>query len=143
MVFTLSLSFFIVTKRISDWHHFCKSKFPYIVNSAGVSVANMQLEVSTALMQVTVSESNMWVTVFIVLMQVGVSVAIMQVVLYAVHKCFCCKMRVTVSAIAMQVTLSRNSFISLSLTGTTFHKRYYILFAYYHFCKYSSKIKIL
>ena len=101
MVLTLSLSFFIVTKRISDWHHFCKSKFPYIVNSAGVSVANMQLEVSTVLMQVTVSESNMWVTVFIAFMQVGVSVAIMQVVLSAVHSCFYCKIQVSVSVISM------------------------------------------
>ena len=29
------LNFFIVTKRISDWHHFCKWKFLYIVNSIG------------------------------------------------------------------------------------------------------------
>ena len=29
------LNFFIVTQRISDWHYFWKSKFLYIVNSAG------------------------------------------------------------------------------------------------------------
>ena len=73
-------------------------------------------------MQVTVSASNMWVTIFIVFMQVGVSVAVMQVVLSAVHNWFYCKMQVTVPVVAMQVTLSSNSFVFLSLTGTTFHK---------------------
>ena len=57
---------------------------------------------------------------FIVFMQVGVSAAVMQVVLSAVHNCFCCKMQVTVPVIAMQATLSSNSFILLSLNGTHF-----------------------
>ena len=83
-------------------------------------VAIMLLEVSAALLQVTVSASNMWVRIFVVFMEVGVSVAVMQVVLFAVHNCFCCKMQFTVSAIAMQVILSRNSFIFLSLTGSYF-----------------------
>ena len=47
------------------------------------------------------SASTMWVTIFIVLMQVGVSVAITQVVLSAVHDCFYCKIKVSVSVIAM------------------------------------------
>ena len=66
-----------------------------------VSVAIIQLEVSAAPMQVTVSSSNKWVTIFIVSMQGGFSVAIMQVVLSAMHKCFYCKMQVTVSVLAM------------------------------------------
>ena len=31
------LNFFTVTKRISGWHHFCKWKFLYLVNSASGS----------------------------------------------------------------------------------------------------------
>ena len=72
-----------------------------------VSVAIMQLEVSAALMQVTVTVLNMWVTMFIVFMQVGVSAAIMQVVHSAVHNCFCYKMQVTVSVIAMAPTFHK------------------------------------
>ena len=85
-----------------------------------VSVAITQLEVSPALMKVTVSSSNMWVTIFIVFMQMGVTVAIMQVVLSAVHKCFYCKMQITVSVIAMLVKLSSNTFTFLSLSDTHF-----------------------
>ena len=96
-----------------------------------VSVASIQLEVSLALKEVTVSASNMWVTIFIVFMQVGVSLAVIQVVLFAVHNCFYCKMQVTVS---VSVTLSRNSFTLLPLTGATFRERHYIRFAFYHFC---------
>ena len=65
-----------------------------------------------------VSASTMWVTIFIVFMQVGVSVAIMQMVRSVVHNCFYYKMQVTVSVIAMHVTLSSNIFILLSLSGT-------------------------
>ena len=89
--------------------------FVAIVDVTG-SVAIMQLEVSAALMQVTVSASNL--TIFIVFMQVGVSVAIMQIVRSVVHNCFYYKMQVTVSVIAMHVTLSSNIFILLSLSGT-------------------------
>ena len=67
-------------------------------------------------MQVAVSASNARVTIFIVFMQAGVSVATMQVVRSAVHNCFFCKMQLTVSAIAMLVTLSSNNFIFPSLT---------------------------
>ena len=81
---------------------------------------NYELQVSATLMQVTVSASNMWVTIFIVFMQVGVSVAFTQVVLSAMHICFYCRMHVTVSVITMLVTLSSNSFLFLSLTGTNF-----------------------
>ena len=63
-----------------------------------VSVAIMQLEVSAALMQVTVTVLNMWVTMFIVFMQVVHS---------AVHNCFCYKMQVTVSVIAMAPTFHK------------------------------------
>ena len=38
MVLTHSLNFFIITKRISDWHSFCKWKVLYIVISAGGSL---------------------------------------------------------------------------------------------------------
>ena len=105
--------------------------FCYIVMWFGLSVANkhvavsvviMQLDVSAELMEVTVSGLNVGVTIFIVFMQVGVSVAIMQVLLSAMHNCFYCKMQVTVSIIAMQMTLSSNNFMCLSLTGTHFSK---------------------
>ena len=43
-------------------------------------------------------------------------------VLSVVHNCFYYKMPLTVSVIAMQVTLSSNSFTFLSLTGTHFSK---------------------
>ena len=93
-----------------------------IMHVTVVAVAIMQLEISAALIQVTVSTSNMCVTFFIVFMQVGVSVTIMQVVISAVHYCFCCKMRVTISVIAVWVALSSNSTIFLSLTDTHFSK---------------------
>ena len=69
----------------------------------------------------TIFASKMWVTILNIFMQVGVSVATLQVVLFAVHKCFYCKMQVIVSVIAMQVTLSSNNLIFLSLTPA-FHK---------------------
>ena len=72
----------------------------------------MQLEVSATLTQVTVPASNKWVPFFIVFMQMGVSVAITEVVPSALHNYFYCKMQVTVSVIAMQVTLSSNSLYS-------------------------------
>ena len=87
-----------------------------------VSVAIMKLEVSAALMHVTVSPSNMWVTIFVAFTQVRVYVAIMQMALSAVHNCFCGKMQVIVSVITMQVTLSSNCLIFLSLTGSHFLK---------------------
>ena len=85
-----------------------------------VTVAIMQLDVSAALIKVTVSASNMRVTSFIIFIQVKVSVAFMQVVLFAAHNCFYCKMQVTVSVIAMLVTLSSNSSILFSLTDIYF-----------------------
>ena len=86
-----------------------------------VSIAILQLEVSAALIPVTVSTSNMWVTIFIVLMQVWISVAFMKVVISAVHNCFYCKMQVTVSVIAIWVTLSM-FYIHFSNWHHTFHK---------------------
>ena len=105
---TYLFNFFIVTKRISNWHHFsasesfcsqsCRWQFLLELSAAGmlvdlsvkimqvtVSVAIMQLEVSAAHMQVTVSAANIWVTIFIVIMQMGVFVAIIQVVFFVVH----------------------------------------------------------
>ena len=82
-----------------------------VITHVTVSVDVTQLEVSAALMQLTVSASNLLVTIFIAFMQVEVSVEIMQVDLFAVHNCFYCKIQVTVSLIAMQVTISSNSFI--------------------------------
>ena len=70
-----------------------------------VSVAISQLEVSAALMQEIDSSLNIWVAMFIVFMEMGVTVAIMQVVPSAVHNCFYCKTQVTVSVIAIKVTL--------------------------------------
>ena len=58
-------------------------------------------------------------------------------------------MQVAVSTLAMYVTASSSKFIFLSLNGSIFHKinqkneKHYIKFAFHHFNKYSSKIKIL
>ena len=40
---TLLLNFFIVNKRISDWHYFCKWKFLLSILQVTVSVGTMQL----------------------------------------------------------------------------------------------------
>ena len=69
-----------------------------------VSVAVMQLEVSSAHMQVTVSVANARLTIFIVIIQMRVSVANMQKVFSAVHyanDCFCCNYAGDLSFIAM------------------------------------------
>ena len=58
---THSLSFFIETKRISKWHHFCKWKFLYIVNSADGSFCWNYVTDTIAIIQVTT---------FVVIMQV-------------------------------------------------------------------------
>ena len=50
---TFLLNFFIVTKRISDWQHFCKWKFLYAILQVTVSVGTMQLTLSIAVMQLT------------------------------------------------------------------------------------------
>ena len=61
-------------------------------------------------------------------------------------------MQVTVSVVAMYVTVSNSNFIFLSLTDAHFHeigqksserRRHYVKFAFHHFNKYSTKIKIL
>ena len=44
--------FFIITKRISDWHHFCKWKFLLSIQQVAVSVRTIQLTLSTAIIQV-------------------------------------------------------------------------------------------
>ena len=104
----------------------------------------MQLKVSAAIMQVTDSAANMWVTICIIVMLMGVSVAIRQVVFSAVHYAHMTVliviMQVTTSAMAMQVTVSSNNLILLSLTDTLFfikltrkHLRHYIRFVFHHF----------
>ena len=61
-------------------------------------------------------------------------------------------MQPTVSVVAMYVTVSSSNFIFLSHTGTHFCEidqkasegiKHFIKFAFHHFSKYSSKIKIL
>ena len=111
-VLTHSLNFFIVTKRILDWHHFSSESFcsqscaggsfcwnygthTFYGNYAGhnncciysgfevvLSVTGMLVDLSIAFMLVAVSPANMWVTIFIVIMQMGVCVPIMQVVFF-------------------------------------------------------------
>ena len=55
-VLTHLLNFFFVTKRVSDWHRFCK------LNSAGGSFCwNLQLTLSMAIMQVTTTVAFMQV----------------------------------------------------------------------------------
>ena len=87
-----------------------------------VSVTIMQLEVSAAFMQLKISAANMWVTIFIEIMEVGVvSVSIMHV-FSAVHYAHdIVIMQVTVSVVAMYLTVRSSNFIFLSLTPT-FHK---------------------
>ena len=47
-----SLDFFIVNKKVSDWHHFCKLKFLQSILQVEVSVGTMQLTLSMVIMQV-------------------------------------------------------------------------------------------
>ena len=51
--------------------------------------------------------------------------------------------RVILSFIVIQVTVSSYNFIFLSLTDSLFLLRHYIRFIFHHFCKHSSKTKIL
>ena len=51
LVLTHSLDFFIVTKRISDWHPFCKWSF---------LLRTMQLTLSMTIMQVTLHLCGFW-----------------------------------------------------------------------------------
>ena len=105
----LKLNFFTITKRVSDWHHFCEWKFLLSILQVAVSVGTMQLTLSIAIMQVPtsvaimqflrfycsyvsvpflqvkVSATNMWVTIFIEIMHLEVSVTIMQVVFSMAH----------------------------------------------------------
>ena len=72
-------------------------------------------------MQMKVSVGNMWVTIFIEIMHVGVPVAIMHVVFSAVHYRHDNSIeiiQVTVSVVAVFVTVSSSNFIFLSLTNT-------------------------
>ena len=89
-----------------------------------VSVAIMQLEVSATFMKVEASAANIMVTIFIEIMRVGVSVAIIQVVFSAVHYAhdyfYCNDAGVTVSVVAMYVTVSISNFAFLFLTDTRF-----------------------
>ena len=110
-----------------------------------VSVAIMQLEVSATHMPVKISASSMWVTIFTETMQVRESQVVFSTVDYA-HDYFHCNYERWLF-LAMYVTASSSKFIFFSLTSI-FQKidpkneRHYIKFAFYHFNKYSSKIKI-
>ena len=92
LVFTHSLNFFIVTKMISDCHHFC--------NSTGGSFCwTMQLTLSKAVMQVPMSFATVQVlsfycnydfffavrkmTISIAIMQLEVSATLMQLKIFA------------------------------------------------------------
>ena len=92
LVFTHSLNFFIVTKMISDCHHFC--------NSTGGSFCwTMQLALSKAVMQVPMSFATVQVlsfycnydfffavrkmTISIAIMQLEVSATLMQLKIFA------------------------------------------------------------
>ena len=55
------LNLFIVTKRISDRHHFCKWKFLYSILQVEVSAGTMQLTLSMAIIQVITSVTSMQV----------------------------------------------------------------------------------
>ena len=81
-------------------------------------VAMMQVTVSVAITQLEISAANMWVTIFFEIMHVGV--AITQVVFSAVQKIVIVIMQVTVSVIAMYVSVSSRNFIVLFLTDTHF-----------------------
>ena len=81
-------------------------------------VAMMQVTVSVAITQLKISAANMWVTIFFEIMHVGV--AITQVVFSAVQKIVIVIMQVTVSVIAMYVSVSSRNFIVLFLTDTHF-----------------------
>ena len=81
-------------------------------------VAMMQVTVSVAITQLEISAASMWVTIFFEIMHVGV--AITQVVFSAVQKIVIVIMQVTVSVIAMYVSVSSRNFIVLFLTDTHF-----------------------
>ena len=59
LVLTHSLNFFIITKRVSDWHHFCEWNFLYSILQVAVSVGTMQLPLSIAIMQLPTSVAIM------------------------------------------------------------------------------------
>ena len=125
------LNFFIVTKRISEWHHFCKWKFLYIVNSAGGSFcwnyvtdilysnyaggnvccnyASLQVVLSVTFMLVDLSVAIMHVTVSVDIIQLEVSAALMQVTVSTSNMwvtIFIVVMQVWVFVATMQVVLS-------------------------------------
>ena len=61
---THSLNFFVKTKRISEWHHFCKWKFLWSILQVAVYIGTMQLTFSIAIMQVLNSVAIMQVLSF-------------------------------------------------------------------------------
>ena len=63
--------FLYLTKRISDWHHFCKWKILQLILQVEVSVGTMQLTLSMAIIQVTTSVAIMQVTVSVAIMQLS------------------------------------------------------------------------
>ena len=123
MVLTHSLNSFIVTKRISDWHHFCKWKF-----LLSISVLNFRwqflLELykwlflrqlcrfwgSIAIISVVLYAKVMLVDLFVAITQVTVSVAIMWLEVSAANMwmtiCWLEMMLVGISVAIMQVVFS-------------------------------------
>ena len=119
-------------------------------------VAIMQLEVSAAFMQVKVSATNMWVTIFTEVMDVGVSIGIMQVVFSVVQyahgyfycnypgDCFCCSYVCDSFKQELYIPFSNQYPFFIKLTRKhQMAEAHCIKFAFHHFSKYSSKIKIL
>ena len=122
---TLLLHFFIVTKRISDWHYFCKWEFLFFISQKVSFYGNYASDNACwifAGFEVVLSVTGMLVDLSVAIMQVTVSVAIMQLEVSVAH------MQVTVSAknmwmtiflqCIMHMTVSTNNFIFCSLTDS-------------------------
>ena len=116
-----------------------------------VSVAVKQLEGSATHMQVTVSVANIWVTIFIIIMQMGVSVAYLQVVfsvMHYAHDCFYCNYAgdsffYNYISFKELFNIPFSNWTPLFIKLTRKHLKALTRFSFYHFCKHSSKIKIL
>ena len=150
LALTYSLNFFIITKRISDWHHFCKWKFLQSILEVTVSVGNMQLTLSIAILQVprllqlcrfwgsiavmlvVHSATIMLVDLFVAITQVTVSVPIMQLEVSAVFiqvKASTANMWVTIFIEIMQVR------ISVAIMHVVFSAMHYV--HDYFYCNYT------
>ena len=136
-----------MTATISASESFCSQFYRWqfllelcnYVTKVTVSIAIMQLEVSATLMQVKISAAYMWVTIFIEIMPV-------EFLLQSCRWYFLqCIMHMTISIVIMQVAVSIVAMCATASSSSFFKKlkRHYLKFAFHHFNKYSSKIKIL